>query len=210
MAQASNPAGEDAPNPALSQAMALRKQRIGLSFVAYLASSGVVNRDPLTGLFSRPQLIETLSREIDRQARAKGVFSLALLDIDQFRQINRQHGYEAGDAVLRAIATAFGGRLRAMDVLGRYGEEAFMLIMPKTPLEGALVKAGRMQEQIAQLAEKDLAAKGRDAKPIEVRTSIGVTTFCQGDTIELVLARAEGANRIASLPLVDEPALQEA
>lgn len=332
MAQANNPAGEDAPNPALSQALALRKQRIGLSFVAYLASSSVValawlqrglpwyvlamfvaagvlihsafmllalldqelgrrdafmamalivvgmipsmivmalldarvmqavllllaivpalqevwslntqharqglaiealraelddarslvNRDPLTGLFSRPQLIETLSREIDRQARAKGVFSLALLDIDQFRLINQQHGYEAGDAVLRAMATAFGGRLRAMDVLGRYGEEAFMLIMPKTPLEGALVKAGRMQEQIAQLTEKDLATKGRDAKPIEVRASIGITTFCQGDTIELVLARAEsallqaraeGANRIASLPLVDEPALQEA
>lgn len=332
MEQAITSAGEEAPAPALSQAMALRKQRIGLSFVAYLASSGVValawfqqglpwymlamfvatgvlihsafmllalldqevsrrdaimamalivvgmvpsmivmalldsrvmqavllllaivpalqevwslntqharqrleiealqlevddarslvNRDPLTGVFGRLQLLETLSQEIDRQARAKGVFSLALVDIDQFRLINQQHGYDTGDAVLRAMATAFGGRLRAMDVLGRYGEEAFMLIMPKTPLEGALVKAERMQEQIAQLAVKPLTVKGQDALPIQVRASIGVTTFCQGDTVALVLARAEsallqarakGPGLITSLPLADEPVLQEA
>lgn len=331
MDQANTPAGEDAPAPALSQAMALRKQRIGLSFVAYLASSGVValawfqqglpwyvlamfvatgvlihsafmllalldqevsrrdalmamalivvgmvpsmivmalldsrvmqavllllaivpalqevwslntrharqrleiealqlevddarslvNRDPLTGLVNRQQLFETLAREATRQARAKGVFSIALLDIDHFRQLNQQHGYEAGDAVLRAMAATFGSRLRAMDVLGRYGEEAFLLIMPNTPLEGALIKAGRMQEQIAQLA-----IKGKDASPIKVSASIGVTAFCQDDTVDLTLARAEsalqaaravGPNQIASLPCitaqVDESAFENA
>ncbi|MDE2401020.1 MAG: GGDEF domain-containing protein [Burkholderiales bacterium] len=326
MEQANASAGEDAPDPALSATMTWRKQRIGLSFVAYLASSGVVafagfqqwlpwfvvamfvasgvlihtaflllalldqevsrrdalmamalivvgmipsmivmalldsrplqaallvlvivpalqeiwllnmqhaqqrlrndalqaelddalslvNRDALTGLFNRQQLFEILSREAARQTRAKGVFSVALLDIDQFRQINQQHGYETGDAVLRAIATAFGSRLRAMDVLGRYGEEAFMLIMPNTPLEGALIKAARMHEQIAQLA-----VKGKDASAIKVSASIGVTAFCQGEPFEVTLARAEsavqvaraeGPNRIGSLPLVGEPVVQE-
>lgn len=178
----------------------------------------LVNRDPLTGLVNRQQLFETLAREATRQARAKGVFSIALVDIDQFRQLNQQHGYEAGDAVLRAMAATFGSRLRAMDVLGRYGEEAFLLIMPNTPLEGALIKAGRMQEQIAQLA-----IKGKDASPIKVSASIGVTAFCQDDTADLTLARAEsalqvaravGPNQIASLPRitaqVDESAFENA
>jgi len=211
--------------PALQEVWSLNAQQVKHRFhnealqAELDEARSLVDRGPLTGVFNRLKLLETLSREVDRQARAKGVFSVALLDIDHFRQINQQHGYEAGDAVLRALAAAFGGRLRAMDVLGRYGEEAFLLIMPNTPLEGALVKAGRMQEQVAQLAVKPLALKSQDASPIQVSASIGVTAFCQGDTVDLTLARAEsallqarteGPGQIASLPLVGELALQEA
>lgn len=172
----------------------------------------LVNRDALTGVFSRPHLFETLSREAARQTRAKGVFSIALLDIDHFRQVNQQHGYEAGDAVLRAIAADIGAKLRAADVFGRFGEEAFMLIMPNTALEGALIKAGRMHEQMAQLTVK---VNKNDA--LKVSVSIGVTAFCQGESFDTTLARveaalqvarAEGPNQIASLPQVDEPAPQ--
>jgi len=174
----------------------------------------LVNRDALTGVFSRPHLFATLSQEAARQTRAKGVFSIALLDIDHFRQVNLQHGYEAGDAVLRAIAADIGGKLRAADVLGRYGEEAFLLIMPNTALEGALIKAGRLREQMAQLT-----VKANKDEVLKVSASIGVTAFCQGESVDTTLARVEaalqtaraaGLNQIASLPQVGEPALQNA
>lgn len=176
----------------------------------------LVNRDALTGVFSRPHLFETLSREAARQTRAKGVFSIALLDIDHFRQVNRQHGYKAGDAVLRAIASDINSKLRAADVFGRYGEEAFLLIMPNTALEGALIKAGRIHEQIAQLTVKIKSmdeGKEKDGL-LKVSASIGVTTFCQGESFEMTLARVEsalqtarvdGPNRITSLPQIEAP-----
>lgn len=179
----------------------------------------LINRDALTGVFSRPHLFETLSREAARQTRAKGVFSIALLDIDHFRQVNQQHGYEAGDAVLRAIASDINGKLRAADVFGRYGEETFLLIMPNTALEGALIKAGRMREQIAQLTVKTKGESKENDALLKVSVSIGVTTFCQSESVDITLARVEsalqtaraaGLNQIASQPQVDEPALQDA
>lgn len=100
-------------------------------------SARAARLDPLTGLYNRRWLDETLVLEWRRCQAEDLPFSVLLLDIDHFKRINDEHGHQVGDEVLRAFAKDLLGRLRAMDVVGRYGGEEFLIVLPETDLESA-------------------------------------------------------------------------
>ncbi len=108
--------------------------------------------DPLTGLLNRRRLIELGERELAIARRAARPLSAALIDIDNFKQINDQHGHATGDTVLQAVGQAVAGQLRETDLIGRWGGEEFVVFLPDTGLEAANTTAERMRAAVEGLA----------------------------------------------------------
>ncbi len=129
-------------------------------------------RDPLTGLFNRRYLEESLDREINRAARSNKPLGLVMLDIDFFKKFNDTHGHDAGDAVLREVAGMLASHLRKADSACRYGGEEFTLILPEADLHAACQKA----EQLREAAKRLEIRYGRQTVgPISL--SLGVACF---------------------------------
>ncbi|HZU61721.1 MAG TPA: diguanylate cyclase, partial [Solirubrobacteraceae bacterium] len=105
--------------------------------------------DPLTGLANRRSLHERLAAEVARTQRHGRTLSVALLDIDHFKEVNDFGGHEAGDEMLMAVAGALGEQARAEDILGRFGGDEFAWVMPETTREQALVAVERARRLIA-------------------------------------------------------------
>jgi diguanylate cyclase (GGDEF)-like protein len=108
-------------------------------------------RDPLTGLFNRRYMEETLNRELDLAARNNGHMSILVVDIDQFKAFNDTHGHEAGDAILQAVGEVLARYSRASDVACRFGGEEFIVILPNCPLEAAQLRADEIRRRISAL-----------------------------------------------------------
>jgi len=108
--------------------------------------------DGLTGIYNRHFLEESFAREFSRARRYGGTMSLIMLDIDLFKNINDTYGHLAGDEVLRNTAKQLGTLLRETDILGRYGGEEFVLMLPETRLDGAKIMAERIRQQVAEAA----------------------------------------------------------
>ncbi|MBX3661209.1 MAG: diguanylate cyclase [Burkholderiales bacterium] len=98
-------------------------------------------RDSLTGLYNRRYFDEALERELALAQRQDYPVSLVLIDIDHFKQLNDAHGHQAGDAVLQEMARHLTENCRAGDLVCRWGGEEFVVVMPHTPLAGALQRA---------------------------------------------------------------------
>ncbi len=107
-------------------------------------------RDPLTGLYNRRYLEETLQRELRRAERSRKKLGLLMLDIDYFKNFNDRHGHAAGDALLRAIGRFLEEHTRGADLACRYGGEEFLVLLPETDLEALRQRA----EQIRAGVEK--------------------------------------------------------
>ncbi len=105
-------------------------------------------RDPLTDLYNRRYLFEVLSRETKRAQRYGRPFSLALLDLDNFRQVNNIFGHMRGDVVLREIAKLLLQNLRACDYVFRYGGDEFLLLLPETDEAGAEEAVRRLRRKL--------------------------------------------------------------
>ena len=140
--------------------------------------------DRLTNLFNRMKLDAELDAEIQRAARFGRRFSVILLDVDHFKQVNDTHGHHAGDALLVAIARILEDNTRETDVVGRWGGEEFLIICPHTELAGATTLAGKLRGLIAQ----HVPGVGGPAT-----ASFGVTTSRPGDQGKDVVMRADGA-----------------
>ncbi|HEY8232050.1 MAG TPA: diguanylate cyclase [Vicinamibacteria bacterium] len=110
------------------------------------------NRDPLTGLFNRRYLQETMDRELARCQREQTPLSVILIDIDRFKRINDRHGHQAGDEVIKQLAGLLASEARQEDVACRYGGEEFLLLMPKMPLVAARERAERWRRRFASMA----------------------------------------------------------
>ncbi|MBS1121296.1 MAG: diguanylate phosphodiesterase [Deltaproteobacteria bacterium] len=111
-------------------------------------------RDALTGLYSHRAFQERLREEVARALRYGQPMSLLIADIDGFASINHDLGYQMGDEILRHIAVVLQeddspDRARLSDIVARYSGEEFVLLLPETPKAGALVKAGRLRDAIA-------------------------------------------------------------
>jgi diguanylate cyclase (GGDEF)-like protein len=107
--------------------------------------------DPLTGLWNRLRLNEELAAAVDRSARHGRSCAVVMLDLDQFKAYNDAVGHVAGDAALKAVATALGGAVRAVDTLCRFGGEEFIVVMPDETLDGAAVAAERLVRVVEDL-----------------------------------------------------------
>jgi diguanylate cyclase (GGDEF)-like protein len=146
-------------------------------------------RDPLTGLFNRRYLSESLGRELGRSKRRDLPLAVLAFDLDRFKDFNDQFGHPAGDAVLVAFARLLLGRSRSEDIACRLGGEEFVLIMPEMDLGVALRRAGELMQALSKL---DVIHEGKILpKPT---TSIGVALYPDhSHTPEGLLAQADQA-----------------
>ena len=144
-------------------------------------------RDELTGLYNRRQL-QTELEQAKQQADTLSVpFSICLIDIDRFKEINDGSGHLAGDTVLREFSDVARGSIRDTDVLGRYGGDEFMQILPDTDLKGAVMHAERLRVYAHFLDfQKILAQK-------HISLSIGVAQYRVGEKINDLISRADAA-----------------
>jgi diguanylate cyclase (GGDEF)-like protein/PAS domain S-box-containing protein len=108
-------------------------------------------RDPLTGLFNRNYLDETLRRELSRSARHQTRLCVAMLDIDDFKVFNDTYSHHAGDVLLKALAEFFMNTLRASDVVCRYGGDEFVLVLPDTDLRQVSERLDRMRREVRSM-----------------------------------------------------------
>jgi len=150
---------------------------------------GLSIRDPLTGLFNRRYLEESLDRELRRAQRRGLPVAVLMLDIDHFKRFNDTFGHDAGDLVLKDVATVLRTNCRAEDIACRYGGEELTLILPEMPLEAAQVKAERLGDAIRRLRVR----QGQQFLG-SVTVSIGIAMFpAQGFAARDVLRAADAA-----------------
>jgi diguanylate cyclase (GGDEF)-like protein len=109
-------------------------------------------RDPLTGLFNRRYMEETLALEIARSARSGSPLSLIMCDIDHFKRFNDEFGHDAGDAVLQTVAAELRSRFREGDVICRFGGEEFTIIAPSTSAQALASRAELVRRSISEIA----------------------------------------------------------
>jgi diguanylate cyclase (GGDEF)-like protein/PAS domain S-box-containing protein len=136
-------------------------------------------RDSLSGLYNRRYFEEALDHEIRRAVRKQSSVGLMMVDVDHFKRLNDSNGHNAGDALLRSVAALLQSRLRAADVVCRYGGDEFAVIMPEASLDDTLKKAEELR-----LSTKSLG----------VTISIGVAAFPRdGSSPDTLIQEADTA-----------------
>lgn len=140
--------------------------------------------DQLTTLYNRRKLEEVMEQKIKEASRDQP-FAAIMLDIDHFKKINDTYGHEIGDTVLIQVAEVMKNTIRASDIIGRWGGEEFLLVLPATSLEGAVTLAEELRCHI-------------ETHPFShydtlVTVSLGVTVYREGDTQNTLLKRADTA-----------------
>jgi diguanylate cyclase (GGDEF)-like protein/PAS domain S-box-containing protein len=146
-------------------------------------------RDPLTGLFNRRYMEESLEREMRRAVRSRSSVGIIMLDVDHFKPFNDTHGHDAGDELLRELGAALQRSIRAEDIACRYGGEEFTLILPEASLHEAAQRADAVRHVVKGL----VVSHRRQALP-PVTISAGVAIFPEhGPTAEAVLRAADTA-----------------
>lgn len=145
--------------------------------------------DPLTGVSNRRHFFELARRELERAARYGRPLSMLMLDADHFKQVNDRYGHVAGDEVLRTIAARCRASLREADLIGRYGGEEFLILLPETAAPQALQVADRLRDAVGAEPVPTLAG------PVTVQISIGVASLGPGEqgAVETLLDQADRA-----------------
>ena len=160
--------------------------------------------DGLTGVWNRRYLEMTLRKEIERAQRFGRPLSVLMLDIDRFKKVNDRHGHQRGDEVLIEVTRRILGEIRTnIDVVGRYGGEEFVILLPETPSGGARIVAEKIRD--AMKAEQFV---GASPDPLSVTVSVGVATYPEDGTASedlvrradeaLYRAKSEGRDRVVA------------
>ncbi|HOU84762.1 MAG TPA: diguanylate cyclase [Spirochaetota bacterium] len=138
--------------------------------------------DVLTSLYNRRHTMERLEDEIEKSKRYENPLSVMMIDVDHFKRINDEFGHLSGDVVLKKIAESIIKTLRDFDIVGRFGGEEFLVILPNTVIEDAFLVAERIRKNIESLkfSKKDIA----------VSVSIGVCQW-SGDELKNLLSEAD-------------------
>ena len=166
-------------------------------------------RDPLTGMFNRRYMEESLEREVRRAERNHRNVGIIMLDVDHFKRFNDTYGHDAGDALLCALGEFLRNNVRAEDIACRYGGEEFALILPDANSQMTHKRA----EQILQGARRlDVARDGVPLGPITL--SLGVATYPEnglaGDAVmraaDAALYEAKNSGRDRVMPALTQPA----
>ena len=153
------------------------------------ANVRLASQDALTGAANRRALMQALERELGRATRQHTPLALLMLDLDHFKHVNDRYGHLAGDQVLRHVVAVVRQRLRAQDVLGRYGGEEFLLLLPGTDQHGAQ-ELGQQLCQAVQAAPCDWSGQR-----IAVTVSVGIAGVAAGQQTdwETLLSAADSA-----------------
>ncbi|HET6439754.1 MAG TPA: GGDEF domain-containing protein [Anaeromyxobacter sp.] len=164
-------------------------------------------RDPLTQAFNRRFLAEVLPKLVHQALRSRSPLAVLMIDVDRFKRLNDQHGHDAGDRVLAAVARCLAEQIRMSDTLVRYGGEEFVILLPNTSLQSAQMLAERAREAVARTRTE---VPGWD-RPLSVTISLGAAALPEhglsGDVLlrtadqALFRAKAAGRNRIAAAPV---------
>ena len=168
-------------------------------------------RDPLTSLYNRRYLDETLIREVSRAKRKGSPVSVIMIDLDHFKRLNDTFGHAAGDEVLKRFAGILLGGIRREDVACRYGGEEFALILPELEIAQAIERAERLRSQLENL---HVELDGHRIGPLSA--SFGVAVYpSNGDNGELLMraadsalyqAKGRGRNRVVTAELAAQSA----
>ncbi|MGM0482597.1 MAG: GGDEF domain-containing protein [Patescibacteria group bacterium] len=162
-------------------------QMVAILYLVYLLSVTVKRsqRDPLTGLYNR----ETLKETFQKLQGSKKRFSLMILDIDHFKYLNDSCGHVIGDEVLKGVSGRIAGNIRPQDSSFRYGGEEFLVILPDTGEDEAVIVARRLQEKLRQ----PYRLRQKFSEGLNVTVSMGISVSTKGDSPEDVLDRADKA-----------------
>ncbi len=165
--------------------------------------------DPLTGLYNRRHMTETLQFEARRAQRHGTSLGIIMVDVDHFKEFNDQYSHEVGDMVLCELAGFLKNCIRQEDIVCRYGGEEFVLILPETTLENAFLRAEDLRKKI----ETALTIH-RQGRIYTITVSMGVAAFpTHGPTTDNTLnaadaalyrAKTEGRNRVVGSPAIGE------
>lgn len=138
--------------------------------------------DPLTGAFNRRHFMEELQREMNRSDRYAVPFSLIMLDIDHFKAINDRFGHETGDRVLEGLVELIRKRIRASDLLARWGGEEFLILLINTTLPQAAAQAGDLLERLRTKPFPEIGL---------LTASFGVTQYRDCESVNALLTRVD-------------------
>jgi diguanylate cyclase (GGDEF)-like protein len=159
--------------PLLKEAGIPAERRLARAFNTaagtFLQIAARATHDRLTGIINRETLLGELVAEVERANRYRKPLSVAFIDIDRFKPINDTYGHNSGDAVLRQVANRIADNIRGTDVFGRYGGEEFMLILPETTPDEAIILAEQLRALVMQ---EELVIAGDQR--LQVTISVGI------------------------------------
>ena len=163
--------------------------------------------DDLTGCVAISHGMELVNSELRRARRYARSTALLFIDLDRFKQVNDRYGHSLGDAVLRAVGATLKSALRGSDLCCRYGGDEFLVLLPETPLEGALQVAESLRRRLAGIAVK------RSDGAVRVTASVGVAVARPGELdgnglvarADAAMYRAKRAGRDTVRVWEDEP-----
>lgn len=147
----------------------------------------ISRKDPLTSISNRRDILEKTNYEAIRYERNKKAFSLVMGDIDHFKLVNDEHGHDCGDYVLKKIADTIVSSIRKQDIVGRWGGEEFLLLLPETSLEGGRITAEKVRRRIEQ------SNFDYNDKIINVSITFGVSEYSNDKGVELCIKEADTA-----------------
>ena len=185
----------------------------------YEQSLSLALTDSLTGVFNRRYVSAHLPRLLDRAADSNKPVSILMFDIDHFKRVNDTFGHDIGDEVLKEVAERASRNLRNFDLVARLGGEEFVVIMPDTDGESALMVAERLRNRIGDTVFRISAPVGEIVVTVSVGVAVGGRV---GDTVETLIKRSDealyeakrsGRNRVVAdkrdIPLSVLQSLQE-
>jgi diguanylate cyclase (GGDEF)-like protein/putative nucleotidyltransferase with HDIG domain len=149
-----NITSEKAILPDVVSSIAIVANELGIAMenaVTYKEAKAISLKDGLTGLLNRLAIDELLAKSFRKAVQGKNKLSLVMVDVDYFKKFNDTFGHQAGDNILKLIATTLKKLSRPFDHVGRYGGEEFIIILNNTDLSSALIYAERIRKEIEQL-----------------------------------------------------------
>jgi diguanylate cyclase (GGDEF)-like protein len=165
----------------------------------------ISDTDYLTGVYNRRYFMDRLRDEAERNARGGPAFSVALIDVDNFKAVNDRHGHLAGDEVLCALAQACGKKVRSIDTFARFGGEEFAVLLPQTEPPQAAQWLDRLREAVAELRVElatgtlsitvSIGVASPEAAAVQPAVQINATLRMADEA--LYRAKREGKNRVA-------------
>lgn len=139
-------------------------------------------KDQLTGAYNRRYIIDFLTAEIDRSKRTSSTFSVIIIDVDDFKNINDQYGHNTGDIALSQLAELLNKSIRSTDILARWGGEEFLIACPETDIKGTLNLAEKIQFSVTNHNFPDIK---------KVTISMGISSYQKQDCIKSLISRAD-------------------